>query len=110
MDAQLEREVYLLHERICQALADPKRVLILYALAEGARCVSDLVEELALPQPTVSRHLGVLRQRELVRAERRGTAVYYTLTDHRIIDALDTLRAILAAQLSAGADLLRDRR
>jgi DNA-binding transcriptional ArsR family regulator len=102
---RLEQEIDLLHNRICYALADPKRILILYVLSEGPRCVNELVEALDLPQSTVSRHLRVLRERGLVQTERRGTAIYYTLADLRIIEALDVLRAILSTQLAASADL-----
>ena len=107
VDPQLEQEIDLLHSRVCQALADPKRVLILYLLTAGARCVGDLVEELNVPQSTVSRHLGILRERDLVQAERRGTSVYYTLADYRIIDALDVMREVLAAQVATNADAVQ---
>ena len=78
VDPQLEQEIDLLHSRICQALADPKRVLILYVLTEGAKNVGELVEELQVPQPTVSRHLGVLRERGLVTADRQGTELCFS--------------------------------
>jgi ArsR family transcriptional regulator len=68
-------------------------------------CVNELVDALDMPQSTVSRHLGILRTRGLVSTERRGTSVYYALTDPRIIEALDQLRAILASQLAAEASL-----
>ena len=102
---QLEQEVYLMHDRICYALGDPKRVLILYALLDGPRCVGELVEELGVPQSTVSRHLRVLRERGLAVPERRGTAMYYSVSDRRIIEALDLLRAILSSQLAASAEM-----
>lgn len=102
---QLEQEVNLLHDRICYALGDPKRVLILYALSDGPKCVSELVEQLSVPQSTISRHLRVLRERRLVTPERKGTAVYYTVSDQRIIQAVDLLRAIQASQLAASAEL-----
>ena len=105
MDPKLEREIHLLHKRVCHALADPNRVLILYALAEGPLCVSELVETLHVSQPTVSRHLAVLRERGLVKDERRGTAIYYHLTDRRVIEALDLLRAFLAGQREADLNL-----
>jgi DNA-binding transcriptional ArsR family regulator len=105
MDERLEREVNLLHAGICQALADPKRILILYALSEGPKTVSELTESLDVPQPTVSRHLKVLRERHLVLAEREGTSVRYSLADGRVIDALDTMRAVLLGGLSQQARL-----
>lgn len=55
----LELELNLLHERICAALADPKRILMLYLLAEGGMYVNEISEQLNMPQSTVSRHLRV---------------------------------------------------
>jgi len=105
VDERLEREVNLLHASICQALADPKRILILYALSEGPRTVTELTEALDVPQPTVSRHLKVLRERHLVSTEREGTSVRYSLADVRVIEALDTMRAVLLGGLTQQAKL-----
>ena len=105
MDEQLKREVNLLHANICQALADPTRILILYALADAPKHVSELADSLDAPQSTVSRHLKVLRDRRLVLAERHGASVCYSLTDHRVIDALDSLRAVLMGALEQQAQL-----
>jgi ArsR family transcriptional regulator len=105
MDERLEREVNLLHAHVCQALADPKRILILYALAESPKYVSELADKLDIPQPTISRHLKVLRERSLVTTEREGAAVYYSLTDARVIEALDLLRAVLSDTLTQRAQL-----
>jgi len=93
-------ELNLLHANICQALADPKRLLILYALDEQPRHVTALSEELDIPQPTVSRHLRVLRQQSLVTTERDGPAVIYTLSDRRIITALETIRQVMVDALT----------
>ncbi|MCS7283826.1 MAG: metalloregulator ArsR/SmtB family transcription factor [Anaerolineae bacterium] len=101
----LQQEILLLHAQICQGLADPKRILLLYALAEGPRRVTDLAEALGFPQPTVSHHLRILRERGLVTAEQEGTAVYYALADERVIRALDLLREVLRDQLVQQADL-----
>jgi DNA-binding transcriptional ArsR family regulator len=105
VDEQLRREVNLLHANICQALADPTRILILYALADAPMHVSELAEGLDAPQSTVSRHLKVLRDRRLVLAEREGASVRYSLADARVIDALDALRAVLMGSLEQQAHL-----
>jgi DNA-binding transcriptional ArsR family regulator len=99
-------ELNLLHANICQALGDPKRIFILYALHQQPRHVTALADDLGMPQPTVSRHLRVLRQRRLVSTERNGAAVIYTLTDDRIIDVLDSMRSILRASLTRQSDIL----
>ena len=44
-----------------------------------------------MPQPLVSRHLKVLRERGMVNGERRGTVVVYSLANTKIIEALDLL-------------------
>ena len=107
MQSKLEQEIILLHNRVCYGVADPKRVLILYSLEKGPKCVGELAEELGMLQPSVSRHLRVLRERKLVTAEHRGPSTYYALSDHRVLDAMNILRGILASQLAAERKLMR---
>ncbi len=106
MDVQLVKEIDLLHEQVCQALGDPTRLLILYALSKQPRYVSELAAELDIPQSTISRHLKILRERALVETTRDGSAVYYALSDDRIIQALDLLRGILRDRVLKQAHLV----
>jgi len=105
VDRTLIEEVNLLHAQMCQGLADPTRILILYLLAESPRHVTELAEMSGASQPTVSRHLKVLRDRGLVMAAREGNTIRYTLRDPRVIQALDLLRAVMADVLSEQAGL-----
>ena len=105
MNQELEREVNQLHAEFCAGLADPKRILIIYALSEGPLNVGDLAESLHLSQPAVSRHLKVLRERGMVIATRFGPSVEYRIGDPRLIEALDLLRAALRDHLSHRAEL-----
>jgi ArsR family transcriptional regulator len=91
---------------MCQSVADPTRILILYSLADEPRYVTELAETLDVRQPTVSHHLKVLRERGLVTATREGNAVRYELRDRRIIQALDLLRAVMADLLAEQARLV----
>jgi ArsR family transcriptional regulator len=102
---RLEQEIGLLHERICSALGDPSRILILYLLSEKELFVNEIADAMDMPQSSVSRHLRVLRERSLVDTERQGTAVQYRLKDKRIIQALDLMREILSAQLQEQAKI-----
>jgi len=88
-------ELELLYGNICQAVGDPKRIQILYTLHENPCHVTGIAEQLDLPQPTVSRHLALLKQRGLVKNERDGASVVYYLTDDRIIEVLDIMRQML---------------
>ena len=105
MASSLREEINALHAHICNGLADPIRILILYTLSEQGVSVGELTEKLNLPQPTVSRHLKILRERGLVVSRREGQFVHYQLSDRRIVDALDLLRAVMAENLKTRASL-----
>lgn len=107
MNPQLLREIDELHAQLCDGLADPKRIAILYALREGATTVNQLAETLGSPQATVSRHLKILRDRNLVSARRDGMNVYYSLTNAQVLDALDILRQVLNENLHRSATLAK---
>ena len=66
---------------LLKAIADPYRLTILATLnaAPDEVCVCDFTDALPLNQPTVSHHLRILREAELVTCERRGTWVYYRI-------------------------------
>ncbi len=61
------------------ALAERNRLRIVEALRKGPKSVSELVEELRLPQPLVSKHLRVLRQAHIVKARPRAQQRLYEL-------------------------------
>ena len=60
-------------------LSDKTRLNILMLLTKGERNVTSLCEELGLPQPTVSHHLGLLRMSNLIGNRRNGKQVFYGL-------------------------------
>lgn len=107
MNPSLQDEVNLLHSELCGALADPKRIMILYTIADKSMNVTELVQSLEFPQPTISRHLKTLRERGLVTATRDAQSVYYALADKRVIEALDILRNVLADLLNEQRALAR---
>ena len=104
--ASLQNEVTQLHADICSALADPRRILLLYALSEKPHTVNDLANSLGISQPSTSRHLKILRERGLVKASRDGASVEYSLEDIRLIQALDLLRNVLRDSLAYRASLV----
>src|SRR3954451_20892139 len=60
-------------------LSDGTRLRILLLLTKGERNVSSLCDELRLPQPTVSHHLGLLRMKHIISNRRHGKQVVYGL-------------------------------
>jgi DNA-binding transcriptional ArsR family regulator len=65
---------------IIKALAHPSRLCIVQELQNGERCVRDCRELIGADMSTVSRHLAILRNAGIVRDEKRGNQVYYSLT------------------------------
>ncbi|ABP55871.1 ArsR/SmtB family transcription factor [Salinispora tropica] len=69
---------------LLRALSAPIRLAIVSQLAEGERCVHELVNQLGAAQPLVSQHLRVLRGAGVVRGSRRGREIAYTLVDEHV--------------------------
>ena len=67
--------------RTFKALSDETRLRIMALLSKGELCVCDLMEILALPQSTVSRHLATLRHAQLVEDRRQGVWMFYRLAE-----------------------------
>lgn len=61
------------------ALADPTRRAILKVLRRGSHSAGDIASKFQLTKPTLSHHFRVLESAGLVRSERRGTSIVYTL-------------------------------
>lgn len=67
--------------RVMKALSDPNRVKIVKMLEKKELCVCELTAALGLAQPTVSKHLKLLEDAELVASRREGTWVNYRLAE-----------------------------
>lgn len=88
------------------ALSDPTRREILRLLRRGSRTAGEIAEEFDLAKPTLSHHFRVLEAAGLVRSEKRGTSVVFTLQSNVLEDAaaeLLELAAPLASPLARRA-------
>jgi len=89
-------DAYAAAGELLRALSAPLRIAIVTELGGGAKCVHELVDALAAPQPLVSQHLRVLRSAGIVRGARRGREIEYSLTDehigHIVADAISHAR------------------
>jgi ArsR family transcriptional regulator len=100
-----EEILYERQARLCQVLADPKRLRLLGLLREGEHSVGELAEALGVAYPNVSQHLTVMRDAGLVATRRAGTSVFYRLAYPRIAEACDLVRDVLRQQLADAAAL-----
>jgi len=90
-----------------RALAHPVRIRILEILVRGGRTVQELQEALTLDQPIVSQQLAVLRNQNVVAAQKEGSSVRYTLRDPLVGDLLDVARKIFDRHLVGTQGMLR---
>ncbi len=96
-------EFYELHARVCKAIADVKRLLIINELRDGPRSVGELADALHIPQANASQHLAILRDRGIVTARRAGSTIRYSLTSSKIVQAIDLLYEFMTERQDAGA-------
>ena len=74
-----------------KALSDPTRLEILRLLGRRDMSVGEIVDKFAMSQPSISRHLAVLRSAGLVTARRDGQNVVYGLDTTVMQDVVRTL-------------------
>lgn len=79
------------------ALSDPTRRRILEALRGGPRPVGELVTELEVSQPTVSKHLKVLRDAQMVVTRAQGQKRFYSLTAEPLTGVVTWLEDLISA-------------
>ena len=91
-----------------RALAHPIRIKILEILVRGGRTVQELQEALTLDQPIVSQQLAVLRNQNIVTAQKEGLSVRYTLRDPLIGELLEVARRIFNNHLVNTRGMLRE--
>ena len=92
-----------MRDDVFAVIADPTRRHILQALAVERLAVGELVEELSVSQPTVSKHLKVLRTAGLVETEAVGQKRFYSLTPAPLATVTDWVDGLLAAPVAETA-------
>ena len=91
--------------KILKALAHPTRLFIVDELAKGPRCVQELTEMIGADISTVSKHLSVLRNVNVVSDEKRGTQVFYTLKMPCAVNFFSCVEDILYTNISEQMEL-----
>ena len=86
-------------QNIFVALSDPTRRAVLRMLRQGSRAAGDIADAFELSKPTMSHHLRVLKGAGLVRAERQGTSIVYTLQSNVVEDAVAELMGMMATPI-----------
>jgi DNA-binding transcriptional ArsR family regulator len=81
--------------RIYKALSVDSRLQILKLIKNKKLCVNAITAKLEISQPAVSQHLSVLKEAGLVKSDRYGSIVHYTMDTSRLDDFKKSVRRLL---------------
>jgi ArsR family transcriptional regulator len=87
--------------KIFNALSDPVRLSILDFLRDGEKCVCEIIPHVNLIQPSVSRHLKILKNCGVVKYRIDGNRRLYSITNPQIFNIIDGITPELADALTA---------
>jgi len=97
-----------LHSDICKTLANPKRQEILDNLRQKDMTVSQLVKKTGISQANLSQHLAILRTKGIVSTSREGINIYYSISNAKIIKALDLISEVLEEASTSQSDTIKE--
>lgn len=100
-------KIHVIKAAFLRALAHPLRLQILDILCRGESSVGQFAQVLGVDQPTVSRHLGILKQGGLVVARQEGVSVLYKIQNGDMAQFLQKLTELLKCKLQVDQDLLK---
>ena len=93
-------------DQIFEALASTPRRKILAYLSESSMTAGEISARFEMSKPSLSKHLKILENAGLVKSEKKGQFVHYSLVDDNLIG---TLHTCLATICPVGAPLVRER-
>ncbi len=96
MDERTSRK-YEHRSKVIKALAHPSRLYIVDKLAEREHCVNELTSLVGSEMSTVSKHLSVLKNAGVVKDEKRGASIYYSLRVPCILNFFKCADAVIEA-------------
>lgn len=96
----MQKKLYQMHADLCKVFTSPVRIEIINLLRDGKKTVNELVELTGLNQPNISQHLHVMKEKKIVKTEKQGNNVFYSLTNQKISEAFDIIWDILQDQLA----------
>lgn len=98
----MSSDIYEMHANIFRALAHPKRIKIIELLEkQGKTCVCEIAAQIQTDQPSVSKHLSILKNAGIIESEKRGLRVECWLKTPAVLDLLKGAQKILKKDLES---------
>ena len=106
MDTKTQAKLDL-RARIIKSMAHPTRLFVVDELSRGERCVCELTEMVGADMSTVSKHLAILKNAGIIRDEKRGSQVYYTLRCPCVLTFFECVESVIKTSTDEHAELAR---
>lgn len=94
---------------IFKAISEPSRIRILKMLQVKPMCVCEISEVVGLKSSTISEHLSILKENELVTSEKKGKIVFYKLNFYPKNTSITAINSIIACSLDDDEIIKKDR-
>jgi ArsR family transcriptional regulator len=79
---------------IFKALSNPTRIKILELVKNGEKCICEIIPETERSQPTISQHIKILRNAQLIKQRKEGTNIWISTLNKEIFSIIDNTRRI----------------
>jgi ArsR family transcriptional regulator, virulence genes transcriptional regulator len=97
---------YEMHADTCKTFGHPKRLMIIDSLRHGELTVTKISKLTDIDKSNLSQHLHILKEKNIVKARRDGTNIFYSLAHPNIIKAYDLISAVLRGSISESQSIL----
>lgn len=88
-----------MYVRVFKALAHPIRIKIVKSLILGELCVCELNGDIDFSQSTLSQHLKILRGAGILKAEKDGLKIMYSIKNERVIEVLNIVENMIKDEI-----------
>lgn len=106
MADQKKTALYEAKATIIKAMAHPTRLLMIDALSKQEHCVCELTDMIGADTSTVSKHLAVLKNASIVKDEKRGQMVFYSLSMPCVLNFLMCVETVIQDNAKAQLALI----
>ena len=72
---------------ICSVFSNPKRVLILWTLANNEKSVGDIAKAIGASLQNTSQHLRVMKESDILKTSRDGQTIFYRIAENAMVDS-----------------------
>jgi ArsR family transcriptional regulator len=96
----IQKSILDLRIKILSALSDPIRLQLLEYLAGGERCVCEILPSFQRSQSTISKHLNILYEADILERKIDGKRTVYCIKDPQVFDLIRLVDSMAMAQIS----------